>query len=428
MHQHASLESDPDNGHLAKEAARKQWLKELDEQRRQSQLAKKKDSSERKEPVLVYSSLFEPKRSPACPAAPRLEAPAPTSFFTGGTQNSLVTTHANSNNSNSNKDASFGRRRSQFRDAESSDALRRNDEWRRALQAQIDAKKRRDAEERSQLNQFSQQHPHSFESITGCPRRRSALADGGGGGGGGVYDSFAGFGAQTPAKAAAAPAAEYAELKSPLPTAASKIPRPNLPPRTQKPPPSPLPVIESQQEIHESSPRDFQHDFSPDHQKHQNSHQQRRRSPSPPQNSPPANQHIQNFPLSPTKKLSKILGSVKGGHGYPLSENEQGVLQGGTKKKGAVIVKPNAKPRVKSAFGRTLPPPSNPPEQQQQKKTSNHLNGLNHNKKLPAIIRGGGIVDAGPYPKHAKQQSISKSSSRIVEVEPVAVIPGSKTT
>ena len=41
-----------------KELARKQWLAELDEQRRQKLLIKKKEKQERNEVQLVYSSFF----------------------------------------------------------------------------------------------------------------------------------------------------------------------------------------------------------------------------------------------------------------------------------------------------------------------------------------------------------------------------------
>ncbi|KAJ3231159.1 hypothetical protein HDU81_003973 [Chytriomyces hyalinus] len=121
------------------------------------------------------------------------------------------------------------------------------------------------------------------------------------------------------------------------------------------------------------------------------------RTPSPPSSPPlPAQQlHNQNN-SSPNRKLSKILGSVKASLGYPAAVSEQPARaqkRNPSNQPTQSSNNSNSKPpRVRSAFGRTLPPaPSTQPAN-----TSNiPTRDLNRNKKLPSIKsdKSGGRVN-----------------------------------
>ncbi|KAJ3409866.1 hypothetical protein HDU80_008936 [Chytriomyces hyalinus] len=119
------------------------------------------------------------------------------------------------------------------------------------------------------------------------------------------------------------------------------------------------------------------------------------RTPSPPSSPPlPAQQlHNQNN-SSPNRKLSKILGSVKSSLGYPAVVSEQPARAQKRNPSNQPIQSSstNKPPRVRSAFGRTLPPaPSTQPAN-----TSNiPTRELNRNKKLPSIKsdKSGGRVN-----------------------------------
>ncbi|KAJ3245044.1 hypothetical protein HDU78_009997 [Chytriomyces hyalinus] len=119
------------------------------------------------------------------------------------------------------------------------------------------------------------------------------------------------------------------------------------------------------------------------------------RTPSPPSSPPlPAQQlHNQNN-SSPNRKLSKILGSVKASLGYPAVVSEQPARAQKRNPSNQPIQSSstNKPPRVRSAFGRTLPPaPSTQPAN-----TSNiPTRELNRNKKLPSIKsdKSGGRVN-----------------------------------
>ncbi|KAJ3027314.1 UNVERIFIED_CONTAM: hypothetical protein HDU68_004053 [Siphonaria sp. JEL0065] len=548
QHQHASVESNNELQKDSREAARVQWLRELDEQRRLSQLAKQKDNLERKQPVLVYSSLFEAPIARSLPAQQynhqqhqqQQQSPQQTSFFTGGAPLAIAQTSvtgqrrrtlseiksasstpsapppkqpskppaqppsnysnkkSNSNNSNNayssladqlerannqqqqQLNGSYGRIRSQFASDQSTDdaALKKKREaeaWREELRKQIeDKKKEKEASERNSKefvysswgdNQYPGNHGgggggggvggSGIGSVTGQPMRRSARVIESGAG----YDSQSGFepsqtkeshqqqqpqnchqqdnyqSQQPQQDRLAAPAAElpgviHRSLHTPV---ISKIPRPNLPPRSVRPPPSPPLLFQpQQQESFGYEQKQYQQQQHYQNQQEPHRHQQSSSpTPSSLSSSPPPLQRKQNPSLSPTRKLTKILGSVKAGHGYPVTENGHGIQQGVNNKqqqqKKAAAAASSRKPRVKSAFGRTLPPESSPPST--KKTTTSSTSNLNPNKKLPAITRGG-IVEISAKQRRPSTTSTSlqhqKQHQSIPDPTTVAVIQKSK--
>ncbi|ORY53818.1 hypothetical protein BCR33DRAFT_779139 [Rhizoclosmatium globosum] len=489
-----------------REAARTQWLKDLDEQRRVAKEAKLRDESERKEKILVYSSLFEaPTRRTLAAAAP-FSSPANTSntsFFTGGSaapssvptgprrrtlseinalsahppppaaeyQNPPQKTHhrhhlqrEQQEPSNSlvdllesshphNPPTSYGRIRSQFNSDQAADDVadrkkREAEEWRESLRKQVEEKKKREEAERNKpefvyRSWGETQHPGTHgggggrggetgdvnKSVTGMPMRRSArVIDNGNHG---VYDSQYGFGGTVvpepkqvlPPLETVAPAAESFEAPQQHKPAniVSKIPRLH-PSKSQKskyslqppvqldlepePEPEPAPVIIARPtlKLPQSPSKKLAKIIST-----VKTNTSGLRSPTPPPPSPPPISRKQNPSLSPTKKLTKILGSVKGGNGYPITEPQAPKLK-------KASTKPT-KPRPRSAFGRTVPQPTAPPAPSKKDTSPKHnrLPSITPNRTTNNTL---GIINVGPKPSFSPRDEPRKQTYDRVTYQP----------
>ncbi|KAJ3119824.1 hypothetical protein HK100_000146, partial [Physocladia obscura] len=451
---------------VKREAARLQWLKELDEQRKKNIASKKKEALERKEPQLVYSSLFETPQircAVAPPAEPQRENklnlhPESRSFFLGGytvpsatitgprrrtlseikqlqtsaffppplvpvaaNQHPSGNTHLKSESSESeqvyssltdqmesnslqqNPATYFGRIRSKFLSQEEDVAMRKQretEEWRESLKRQIEDKKKREEEEKKKdevafkmweereravsNSQSLLSIEKDVDRITGGPVRRSAKTiesnhhheemssfE--------ISKNNGGKGAESSVENTPSRQSKAVPLVSKIPKPVSKIPhRPNasidianninykLSSASILPPLNPISKVET-------SPVIKKHiDQPPDTRKSNNIEISTNlaRSPSPPFDFPTRSLQIPQ--LSPTKKLNKILNSVKIGYDtIPDTLEKMKTKSSQVKKSGAVN---KSKSRPKSAFGRTLPVPA---ESNQKPVSKKKLLGVN---------------------------------------------------
>ncbi|KAJ3060182.1 hypothetical protein HDU98_003814, partial [Podochytrium sp. JEL0797] len=487
-----------------KEIARQQWLRELDEQRKQNAVAKKRDHDERKERVLVYSSLFESPTHQPILSDPHPKPPTETSFFTGGKQipepsaapppsvtgrrrrtlseikamssmSSLVqqpplappknpskqkqpileyaslTDQLESSQSVTHQSlnaASYGRIRSQFAKDQpaSEDSTQKlktaQEEWRDSLKLQIEEKKRRDEAERNKpefvyRSWGETQHPGNHggggggggidASITGSVRRSARVIEAESHAG---LDSSAANGNSAPSVAKAspkpapepnhlAPAAETPTLtpKPPKPPLMSKLPRPTPVKLAALKQPTPTPILQPQPAESLNSKPAPHLPRSPTKKLAkiiQTVSALKLQSPSPPppqfEPHPPPMNKRHNPSLSPTRKLSKILGSVKSSQGYPLVEDKVGVLRGAIRDAGESKPKHEPKVRVRSAFGRSLPekPPPLVPVGTKNRTASNLAN------KLPTLGRGS-VVQQSKEAESKFHQHQSRIHQRVKE-------------